>query len=174
MTTTQQRQPTAGVAETRNRGPMLMIGMAVIGLILGLLGGWALFAPESDVIAVQGGELSDRQIEMTEMVDDAFDAWIRNDVDEVLTYYTDTGTFVALGVEYPVADGSLADFVEGFTGASQMESLGPKVVIDSNTILSFHDFGGVTRTNVFDFTSSGDVLIARHAVISGSSSIPGL
>jgi hypothetical protein len=141
-----------------------MTGIAVIGLLIGLLGGWALFGSDADVIAVDGGDLTDRQIEMTEVVADSFDAWTSNDVDQALSYYADTGVFVALGVEYPAADGSLAGYIERFITASRMEPIGPEVVVDGNTVVSFHTYSGSTYTNVFEFTSSGDVLIARHTV----------
>lgn len=165
MTTTQQERPTVVGAPTTTRRPWLLIGMVVIGLLIGLLGGWLLFG-STDVIAVDGGDLTDRQIEMTETVSGAFEAWTSNDVSTVLSHYTDTATFVALGVEYPVADGSLARYVGSFFGAAEMESVEPMVVVDGNTVVSFHSYEGMTLMNVFDFTSSGEVLIARHEVSS--------
>ena len=165
MTTTQRTRPTVVGAPTTTRRLSLMVGLTVIGLLIGLLGGWALFGA-TDVIAVDGGEIADRQIEMTEMISGAFEAWTSNDVDSVLSYYTDTATFVALGVEYPVADGSLAGYVRSFSGAPGMESVEPMVVVVGNTVVSFHTYEGMTLMNVFDFTSSGEVLIARHEVSS--------
>jgi hypothetical protein len=140
-----------------------MIGMVVIGLLAGLLGGWLLFGSD-DVVTVDGSALTDRQAEMVAMIDGNFAAWQDNNVDEVLSYHTDTATFVALGAEYPVADGSLAAYVRAFYGAPGMESVEPMVVVDGNTVVSFHTIGGMTLVNVFDFTSSGEVLIARHEV----------
>ena len=162
MTTLQQERPAvAGTPSTRRSG--LMIGMIVIGLLTGLLGGWLIFGSD-DVIQVDGTGLTDRQTEMLELIDTDFAAWQDNDVDLVLSHYTDTAAFVAREVEYRVADGGLADYVASFSLASSMEQIGPTVVVDGNTVMSFHTFGGSTFTNVFDFTSSGDVLIARHEV----------
>jgi len=161
MTTTHERSTV--VRAPNSRRPWLMIGMAVFGLLIGLLGGWLFFGTE-DVITVDGSALTARQTEMVAMMDDAFAAWQDNDVDTVLSYYTETGAFVTNGVDYRVADGGLANFVRSFFGASNMESVGPEVVVDNDTVVSFHTYQGVTYTNVFDFTSSGDVLIARHEV----------
>ncbi len=165
MTTTQQQRPTVVGAPSTTRGRGLMIGLVVIGLLIGLLGGWLLFG-SNDVVAVDGSALTDRQAEMVAMIDDNFAAWQDNDVDEVLSYHTDTATFVALGSEYPVADGSLATYVRAFYGAPEMEPVEPMVVVDGNTVVSFHTYRGMTLMNVFDFTSSGEVLIARHEVSS--------
>lgn len=162
MTTLQQERP--AVASTPSTGRSgLMIGMIVIGLVIGLLGGWLIFGSD-DAITVDGSGLTDRQVEMLDMIDSDFAAWQDNDVDLVLSHYTDRASFVGLGVVYRVADGGLADYVSAFTLASSMEQIGPKVIVDGNTVMSFHTFGGSTLTNVFDFTSSGDVLIARHEV----------
>lgn len=162
MTTVQQERPAvAGTPSTRRSG--LMIGMIVIGLLIGLLGGWLIFGSD-DAITVDGAGLTDRQTEMLEMIDTDFAAWQDNDVDLVLSHYTETAAFVARGVEYRVADGGLADYVASFSLASSMEQIGPNVVVDGNTVMSFHTFGGGTFTNVFHFTPSGDVLIARHEV----------
>ena len=162
MTTMQQERPAvAGTPRAQRTG--LMIGMIVIGLLIGLLGGWLIFGSD-DAITVDGSGLTDRQAEMLDMLDTDFAAWQDNDVDLVLSHYTERAAFVASGVVYPVADGSLADFVSAFLQASDMEQIGPKVVVDGNTVMSFHTFGGGTFTNVFHFTPSGDVLIARHEV----------
>ncbi|MDH3247604.1 MAG: hypothetical protein OEQ47_01475 [Acidimicrobiia bacterium] len=164
MTTLQQERPAvAGTPSTRRSG--LMIGMIVIGLLIGLLGGWLIFGSD-DVVNVDGTGLTDRQTEMLELIDADFAAWQDNDVDLVLSHYTDTAAFVARGVEYRVADGGLADYVASFLLASSMEQIGPNVVVDGNTVMSFHTFGGSILTNVFEFTSSGEVLIARHEVSS--------
>ena len=163
MTTTQQEHPKLVGPLTTTRRPWLLIGMVVIGLLVGLLGGWLLFGSD-DVVTVDGSSLTDRQAEMVAMIDDNLAAWQDNNVDEVLSYHTDTATFVALGSEYPVADGSLAAYVRSFYGAPGMESFEPMVVVDGNTVVSFHTIEGMTLMNVFDFTSSGEVLIARHEV----------
>lgn len=161
MTTIQDRPSVVGAPSTR--GPWLTVGMVVIGLLIGLLGGWLFFGSD-DVTTADGEGLTDRQAEMVEMIEDAMVAWQANDVDDVLSYYTDTGVFVALGIEYRVADGGLADYVRSFAGASRMESVGPTVVVDGNTVIAFHTYAGDTLTNVFEFTSGGEVLIARHEV----------
>ena len=38
------------------------------------------------------------------------------------------------------------------------------MLVDGNTVISFHTYLGATYTSINDFTSSGDVLIARHEV----------
>lgn len=164
MTTTQQERPVIVRVPSRTRHPGLMIGMVVIGLLIGLLGGWLIFGAE-EVITVDGSALTDRQIEMVELIESNFAAWQDNDVDRVLSHYTERATFVA-GGEYRVADGSLARFVTSFVGAPQMEPIGPEVLVDGNSAISFHTYQGTTYANIFHFTSSGDVLIARHQVTS--------
>ncbi len=162
MTTTQRERPTVvGAASTRS--PWLLVGTVVIGLLLGLLGGWLLFG-STDILTVDGSGLTERQTEMVDMIESDFAAWQDNDVDRVLSHYTDTATFVARGVEHRVTDGGLARFVTSFIGAPDMEAVGPDVIVDGNTVISFHTFGEATYVDIFDFTSSGDVLIARHEV----------
>lgn len=161
MTATRERPTVVGAPSAR--GPGLMVGMVVIGLLIGLLGGWLLFG-SVDVITVDGSGLTDRQAEMVEMIEEDFAAWQDNDVDRVLSLYTDTGVFVALGEDYRVADGSLANYVTSFSGAPRMEAVGPEVIVDGNTVISFHTYAGTTYTNIFDFTSRGEVLIGRHEV----------
>ncbi len=160
--TTMQERPTL-VGAPRTSSPWLIVGMVVIGLLLGLLGGWMLFG-SSDMIAADGSAITDRQAEMSTMIDDAFVAWQDSDVEAVLSYYTERANFVARGIEYGVEDGELADYVTSFTRSSAMEPVGPDVFIDENTVVSFHTFDGQTFMNVFDFTPSGEVLIARHEV----------
>ena len=162
MTTMQRQQPTV-ITTPSNRRTGLIVGMAVIGLLIGLLGGWLLFSSD-DVISVNEMELTDRQTEMVAMIESNFAAWQANDVERALSYYSDNATFVALDVEYPVADGSLADYVTSFFGAMHMEQLAPDVVVDVNTVITFHTYRGATYTNIFDFTTTGDVLILRHEV----------
>jgi hypothetical protein len=163
MTTVQQERPAVLGAPTATRRTGSMIGMVVIGLLIGLLGGWLLFGSD-EVVTVDGSTLTARQAEMVAMIEDDFAAWQDNDVDAVLSHYTGTGAFVANGVEHRVADGGLASYVRSFFGAANMESVGPDVVVDGTTVISFHTYLGATYTSIFDFTSSGDVLIARHEV----------
>lgn len=163
MTTTQQERATVAGDRRATRGPWLLAGMVVIGLLIGLLGGWLLFGSD-DVITVDGSTLTDRQAEMIDVINDDFAAWQDNDVDRALSYYTDRGTFIALGEEYLVEDGSLAEYVTGFFGAPNMEEVGPDVIVDGNTVITFHTYAGTTYTNIFTFTSTGDVLIVRHEV----------
>lgn len=163
MTTMQQQRPST-IAASSNRRTGIIVGMAVVGLLIGLLGGWLLFGSD-DVISVRETTLTDRQNEMVALIEADFTAWQANDVDTVLSYYTDNAVFVALDVEYPVADGSLADYVRSFFGAKNMEQLGPQVVVDGNTVITFHTYSGATYTNIFDFTTTGDVSIVRHEVI---------
>ena len=161
MTIAQER-PTVVGAQTTARRPELMIGI-VIGIVIGLLAGSLLFGP-SDVVAVDGTALTERQTEMVAMVDDVFAAWQENDVDAVLSYFTDTGIFIDSGREYRVADGTLASLVRSAYGAPNMERVRPDMVVDDTTLISFHTYMRTTYTSTFGFTSNGDVLIARHEV----------
>lgn len=163
MTTMQQERPMVGGAPSTTRRPWLMTGMLVIGLLIGLLGGWLIFGSD-DVMTLDGSELTERQIEMIEMIDQDFAAWQANDVDTVLSHYTDSGVFVT-DREYLVRDGSLAGFVRFFSGAPMMEPVGQKLMVDDITVISFHTYAAHTYTNVFRFKAVGDVLITRHHVI---------
>lgn len=162
MTIAQER-PTVVGAQTTARRPELMIGI-VIGIVIGLLAGSLLFGPD-DVVTVDGTALTERQTEMVAMIDDAFTAWQENDVDAVLSYFTDGGVFAGTDTTYRVSDGSLEGFVRFFSGASGMEAVGQKIVLDDTTVVSFHTLAGNTYTNVFRFTIAGDVLITRHDVL---------
>ena len=162
MTTLQQERPAVvGTPSTRRSG--LMIGMIVIGLLIGLLGGWLIFGSD-DVITVDGSALTGRQIEMTELIDEHMVAWQANDAEGVVSHFTTSGVFVT-DRDYRVSDGSLAALVRFATGTSMLESVGQKVVVDDTTVVSFHSDSGITYTNVFRFTTVGDVLITRHEVV---------
>lgn len=149
-------------APTESRRTGLMIGMVVIGLLIGLLGGWLIFG-SGDVVTVDGSALTDRQIEMTELIDEHMIAWQTKDAEGVVSHFTASGVFVT-DREYRVSDGSLAALVRFATGTSMLESVGQKIVVDDNTVVMFHSDSGITYPNVFHFTTAGDVLITRHEV----------
>ena len=110
------------------------------------------------------GDLTERQLDMVDFMDDYSAAWQRGDGEAVAAMYIDNGTFVTLGTEYRVDDGSLAAFVESGDWGD-LEVLEP-MLVRSNDVLNFHTFGvgGFNYMSSLTFTGSGDLLLINHTI----------
>ncbi len=114
------------------------------------------------VIVADGGDLTPRQEEMIAMLDDYTQAWVDGDSAAVVGFFAASGYLDVAGVQYYVADGSLAAYVDmGFYGS--LESLAPRLVY-GHEVLGF----GRLFTSGFDsnytFTPVGDVQLLSHVV----------
>lgn len=150
---------------TRSRSTWLVAIVAVFALILGALGGWAIRGSDSDGDAAAylagEGELTDRQLEMVDIVSDYAEAWRSGDGEAVAAFYTSGGRFTTYGNTYRAGDGSLAEFVDG--GAWKSLTDFEPVLVKDNVVASIHRFSG-TFGNVFVFTTTGEPLIVLHAI----------
>ncbi len=136
----------------------------VVGLGVGFLLGGSDDPASTDLVAVDGAELTDRQEQMEAIVDEYVAAWQEGDGDTLAAMFTDDGSLEVFGTEYPVEGGALAGYVDTHRTPT-LETLEP-VLIDDNRMLMFHRGVGMgTLTDVIDFTSTGEVLIVSHEIM---------
>lgn len=147
----------------RSKMGLLVAFVAIIALVVGGAVGWFVRGGGDDAMVLAGdGDLTERQLDMVDFMNDYEAAWQRSDGEAVAAMYTDTGTFVSLGVEYRVDDGSLAEFVESGEWAA-LDVLEPRLVRDLE-VLSFHTFPLGTYMNSMTFTGSGELLLMNHTI----------
>jgi hypothetical protein len=108
------------------------------------------------------GELTERQVQMVDLYEEAEAAWRAGDGEAVAALFTDSGYGRFLGTTYQVGDGSLERYVESGTWNS-LDVLEP-VLVKGNTMLNFHIYVGSTYTNVIEFTAEGELLIVSHTI----------
>lgn len=155
----------ARMTPTRARIGWGMAGfIAVLALLLGTLGSWAIFGRDDPTaIAAGGGGLTDRQQEMVEVFEDYRTAWNTNDSARALSVMTPNAFVTFEGTVWSVEDGMLARQIDSglYDNLTHLEP----VLVERNTIASFHRDGGLEAVNVFEFTSSGEVLITQHTIV---------
>lgn len=172
----QERMPLADPHGTR-RAWTYMIAAVIAAFALGLAGGWALFGGDDDEVAeprailAGGGEMTARQQDMVDMVDDFYDAMAVGDGLAVEAMFAMGGTLrfgpFADGWESAIVlsaydEGAIATFVEENAGTfsePDMPRLRPPLVVDTNWVINYVDADG-TSVDIFKFTASGDLAIA--------------
>lgn len=156
--------PTPSHPRRSARTGLLVTLVAVVALVLGGAVGWFVRGDDtSDVVLAGDGELTERQLEMVDFMNDYEAAWQRGDGDAVAAMYTPNGTFVSLGWTYRVDDGSLEAYVEGggFGGLDVFEP----ALVHGNELLNFHSFPGAgVFVSSVQFNNSGDLLIVNHTI----------
>jgi hypothetical protein len=169
MTTLEHQREAKGTtsAAPRSRRSFVVVIVAVLALLVGGFAGYMIGdangSDTSDRIVLAGeGELTARQEQMVDFLDDYMQAWRENDSDAVVAMYTEYGTFRPLGEVYAVDDDSFVDWVERHDFAG-LENSDP-VLVNGNTVLSFHTVLGGTYSNVLDFANTGDLLLVSHTI----------
>jgi hypothetical protein len=157
---TETLTPRPAVAASKR--PWFVVALAVLALVVGGAIGWFVRGGEDDpdAMLVGGGSLSDRQQQMVDLVETYDDGWVAGDPDEVLSYFTADGVFVASGQEYRVDDGTFADVID-FVGFSSLERLRP-ILVQDDQVFFVSELQGVPTLNALTFTTEGELLIARH------------
>lgn len=147
---------------------MLWTVVAVVAaLLLGLLAGYVLYdSDETSVpaaMAVDGDELTDRQEEMLELLDDYSAAWRAGDGEAAEAMFTSNGV-LTYGKDYLASDGGLAAFIDAIP-TPRLEMLEP-VLLSGSTMISFHELTpeGATRQNLMEFTATGEVRLIKHEI----------
>jgi hypothetical protein len=149
----------------------VLVLVAAIALGLGLFGGWMIWGstePDTDadavVVVVGGGELTQRQEEMIEMLDVYGEAYLGNDGAAVVEIFAENGTMSGLGNPVLRADdGTLERFVNDFPVSDGPFYVEP-VVVHDNTLRFAHKYVGRTYFDIVTFTSSGELRIVSHLV----------
>lgn len=155
--------PTVAAPEHLSRMWMLVALVAILALLLGGAVGWFLNGDDDPRAVYAGdGDLTERQLDMIEFMDDYVDAWQRSDADALVAMYAPSGRFVSLGTTYLVSDGSLAALIR----ANDWSSLTPYEpnVVRGNEMLGFHSFPGGVFMNSMTFTGDGELLLLNHTV----------
>jgi hypothetical protein len=154
-------------SDTKRRSVITPIAL-VVAVVLGLLAGflvWGLGDTDSTApVAAGGSELTARQEQMIDLLDDYVAAWRIGDSEAAATMFTENGVFTWLGTEYRVDDGALANVVTSLP-VPTLDVLEPVLVNDTG-MLHFHTVTGMgTFSNVFEFTADGELLIISHEII---------
>jgi hypothetical protein len=153
--------------DTRRRGWWVLAIVLCAGLALaaGLaVGRWTAPADEPAAVVAGGAGLTDRQTEMSDLLDDAVAAWRAGDGAGVVAKFTPSGVKQIGTAQYRVDDGSLAEFVEGSNWSSL--TVERPVLIDGNLLVFAYDIGGVRYLGTMEFTATGELLIVRQALVS--------
>ena len=139
--------------------------VAIVALVVGGAIGWFVGSEDDPQIVLSGsGELTERQLEMVDFMDDYVDAWQRGDGEAVAAMYTSTGRFVSMGTIYRVEDGSLAELIDGDDWGS-LTPYQPNLV-KGNELIGFHSFPGSIYVNHMVFTNDGELRLLTHTVTS--------
>lgn len=159
-------------AHTRRVGRVVLV--AAILFLLGLATGWAAFgnneASDSDtaVTYVTPGstELTERQTEMVELMDQYVAAWSATDGQRLETLMVDAGhvEYAEQGWRFDLEDGSLQDRVSNGPYES-MENYAPMLVYEDRIVLTGRvDSVDVGWLSVIRFTTHGDVKIISETI----------
>jgi len=153
--------------ESGHRSAITLIA-AIAALMLGLLAGflvWGMDETDSTApVAAGGSELTTRQEQMVDLLDDYVEAWRTGDGEAAAALFTDNGVFTVNGTEYRVDDGGLAQVVTDLPTPA-LDVVEP-VLLDETGMLHFHTIGGLdTDSDVYRFTAGGELLIISHEII---------
>ena len=157
---TQEFAATAPLRHDTRRTWWVMAVVAILGLGLGLVVG-RLTAASGDESAylVDGGQLSDRQEQMLDVLDAAVLGWRAGDANAVLATFTPTGILTWDARQYRVDDGTLPTFVEG--GDWSTLRMFEPVLVDGNRLNFNYAHGDIHYLGAVEFTATGEVL-ATH------------
>jgi len=151
------------VANSRDRRPLILVVIALCALVLGALAGYSLgsdgTADERAYVA-GGGEPTDRQGEMLDMVDAFVAAMDANDDGAILAMFQGNGEWTRFSKVYRASDGILEEFVRAH-GSEQLDLLEP-IVVDEYRVVFFDDVRGQANVNVIEFSQVGDLKIAKY------------
>ncbi|MFW2381707.1 MAG: nuclear transport factor 2 family protein [Acidimicrobiales bacterium] len=163
--TANSSRPVSEAPTRRGLSKGLVAMMVVLGMAAGLFVGFLLWGNDgdrTDPIVAGGGDLTARQEQMVEVQGDYVDAWIKGDGAAAAALFTPDGRIEFWGKEYRVDDGTLESYVDRMP-ARTLKVLEP-MVIEGDTILSFHTLGASTREDNLQFTRTGEVLIRSHVL----------
>jgi hypothetical protein len=155
------------VAPDTKRRPMIMLIGVLIALALGVLAGFVLWGTDDTTstaaVAAGGTELTPRQEQMVDLVDDYGVAWRNGDSEAAAAMFTENGALTVFGTEYPVEGDALAGYISAFPQPT-LDLLEPVLVSDDGMIM-FHTIAGMgTFSDVFRFTADGELLIISHEI----------
>lgn len=156
-------RPSSEAGAHRGMSAGLVAAMVALGMAAGLFVGfllWGTGGDSTDPIVAGGGELTARQEQMVDMIDDYLAAWKAGDGEAAVALFTADGTMTWGRYDYRVVDGTLASLVERMPTPS-LELLEP-FIVEGNTVFSYQRLLGSTAEDIFEFTSTGDLAIRRH------------
>jgi hypothetical protein len=144
----------------------LLVAALVVGLATGLLVSATLddgSAPE--YVTPGGGQLTDRQALMLDVVEQYADAWHSTDGDGVASFMTQDAyvEYPEQGMRFEVADGSLQARVTNGPYASMVE-YEPLMVFDDRVVLTGQVGPSIRWLSILRFTTTGDVKIVSERI----------
>ncbi|MEE4272834.1 MAG: hypothetical protein V2I67_14265, partial [Thermoanaerobaculales bacterium] len=147
----------------------LLFVVAALALALGILVGVVASnraEDKLDVVRAGGGDLSGRQEEMVEIVEDYIDAWQATDGDQAASFMTDDGSieYIGEGWVFSVEDRSLQARISNGPYTS-LRVLEPMVVHDDRVVLTGEiDSLGLHWSSIIQFTTGGEVEIVSESI----------
>lgn len=155
--------PTAAPQHSRRWVFLVVVG--VLALVLGGAIGYIARGDDGtpDIVAAGADDLTARQEQMIDFLDDYEAAWQAGDADGVTAMFVADGTFGALDDELRVDDGTLAMYIEN-TSFTSLDVMRPALV-NGDEMVTFHRFGGRTYVEVLTFTSDGELLLVSHEIL---------
>ena len=153
--------------ETRDRRSLIFVLVAAIAIGLGLFGGWIIWGSTDDpdvIVVVGGSELTQRQEEMIDMLDEYGVAFLGNDAAAIIEMYAENGTMNMLSNPVLRAnDGTLEEFITDFRFPDGPFYVEP-VVVHENTLRFAHEYAGRTYFDIMTFTNGGELHVTSHVV----------
>lgn len=147
-----------------SRGSLIAAIAAVAALMAGILLGFLIWGGDDSsspaAVVVDGAELTARQEQMVELINEGEAAWQRGDRAAIVDMFTEDGTLTVFGTEF---EGPM--IAEGVTTQPSLDVLEP-MLFDDTRVLTFHYVAGFgTLVEVFEFTETGEVLIVSHEIL---------
>ncbi len=140
--------------------PVAVVAAVLMGLLAGFLV-WGTDDTESAAQVVAGdAELTPRQEQMVELVDDYVAAWQTGDGAAAAAMFTENGELIIFGAE-------VSDIEAGLSRSPQstLDVLEP-VLVRENEMLMFHTVLGYgTLVDVIEFTATGELLMISHEIM---------
>ncbi len=138
----------------------------VVAVLLGVLAGFLLWGLDDTTstaaVAVGGEDLTPRQEQMVDLINESEAAWQAGDGEAVANMFTENGILNTGTAEYHGRE-EIAGYVNS-TSYPSLEVLEP-VLVSNNGMLTFHRISGVgTLSEVFEFTTDGELLIISHEI----------
>lgn len=118
-------------------------------------------ATVADIVLAGEGELTARQEQMVDFMQEYELAWRDGNVGALRAMFTEDGRFTALGTRYRVEDDGFAAFVAGGRGIDVLEP----TLVNGSRMMLFHTYGGSTLRDLVRFTTDGELLLVSHEIV---------
>ena len=174
MSGTVEQIPVVHDRTTRERRVGWVVVVAAIAVLVGLAAGWVIFGNNDDsssdnvarYVTPGSVELTERQTEMVELVDQYMAAWSATDGQRLETLMVEGGhvEYAEQGWRFDLEDGSLQDRVSNGPYDS-IRTYAPMLVYEDRIVLTGRvDSIDVEWLSVVRFTTSGEVKVISETI----------